>query len=692
MTEVDIYGIMMVKNEETNIARSLQSFIGMKGVFLYDTGSTDKTIEVAIDECKKLGLMLNIKRGTFVDFSTSRNVLFDHIAQFNVEPSKSTSTMNGGGGEKTTKKSVKERLKNKIESRSSADGIDYGEGDKPPFGVKWLVLLDANDELQGLNSLKKALKGVVDYDEVVNGKVIRRVCDVVYLRQRWQTTQGHFTNFKNMRCVRSDSSMRFFYVVHEVLLDRDVVCRKCLSPNVECCQDARNPLDTRWWCICHRCTETFFNPVTKKHEERKTEYIFGDTCPQKFRDTIYAPEDVIVYQDRQLDTTQSSERRWHRDKIMLQEQYDKWPVGKKDPRYTFYLAQTCKCLKKYKESCDYYTERFMNKAGFQEEIFVSAWEAAKLKYILFDECVKNGNKDEATKLYKDFIYYIFEALKVDMRAEPLVNLAEDCFAKNQWHLSYMLAKAACDLPIPNILLWYDEGTYSYIRYHMLAKFALLVGKPSVGRWANSKAVLSNSPSNNDIQIRQTILNGKTFMGYDDESGIVELSKFSSAFEKIQTELEKIEMDLVYGDAMEESKGILEKLRVPPPSFQPLSEEFIKEKLSSLQPTERKKWLEKTNASLRSQHHHDVEVWLVNFNEGWKDALFYMFIAMGVNPKKVYPVKMLAEMFSRCSKYFTNKSYSKSVAKMFLDYWNDMRNDISFDDESEKDITELKDMC
>ncbi len=66
---------LMVKNEEKRICVSLDSVKDViSSVVIYDTGSTDNTIPVIREWCEKNRLPLRLKEGTFVDFSTSRNV------------------------------------------------------------------------------------------------------------------------------------------------------------------------------------------------------------------------------------------------------------------------------------------------------------------------------------------------------------------------------------------------------------------------------------------------------------------------------------------------------------------------------------------------------------------------------------------------------------------------------------------
>lgn len=67
--------VLMVKDEEPAIIKTLESYIdsGINYVLLYDTGSTDKTVEVARDYLKEQGVNFFIREEPFIDFATSRN-------------------------------------------------------------------------------------------------------------------------------------------------------------------------------------------------------------------------------------------------------------------------------------------------------------------------------------------------------------------------------------------------------------------------------------------------------------------------------------------------------------------------------------------------------------------------------------------------------------------------------------------
>lgn len=393
MTSVRLGCVIMAKNEEENILRSLKSITpatsvdgdGCEILFFYDTGSTDKTISIVEDWCKKNNIKLFLKKGEFVDFSVSRNVSLDFARDTN-----------------------------------AAD---------------WFILLDSNDELHGAKKLKEHLRNISDKDGFTN--------DALYIRQRWKVGENNFMKFKNHRCIRSDTTMRYTGVVHECLVE------------------SRPDLGKR-------------------------------------RAEVFIPEDEVeVYQDRLLDTTQSSDRRWVRDEKLLTASYKK----QKDPRTIFYLAQTCKCLKKYEASRLYYKER-LKYQGFFEERYVSAYEVGVISLqlasqpFMYDSKLKSSceqqridyenRKEENWNMAQA---YLLKASQLLARSEPLIALGKYHLERKEFEPAYMYLLSASRVPNPvQTLLWYDENVYTYEIYHLLGRVCFYVQDYQRGYDACLKAI------------------------------------------------------------------------------------------------------------------------------------------------------------------------------------------------------------
>jgi glycosyltransferase involved in cell wall biosynthesis len=68
---------VMVKNEEKTIEKSLRSVAKfVNSIIIYDTGSSDKTIDICKKWCEENKIQIYIKQDTrFIDFATSRNIM-----------------------------------------------------------------------------------------------------------------------------------------------------------------------------------------------------------------------------------------------------------------------------------------------------------------------------------------------------------------------------------------------------------------------------------------------------------------------------------------------------------------------------------------------------------------------------------------------------------------------------------------
>lgn len=144
--------LMMVKNEKKRIQVSMDSVTGHVDAFIiYDTGSTDNTMELIQAHCKKHKINLYLIQGEFDNFSNSRNVSLEY-----------------------------------------ADTI----------GVDYLLLLDVNDELRGGENLRKFAKSQMESETTG------------YLtRQDWWS--GQYDKYYNMRFVKANKGWRYRGSVHE---------------------------------------------------------------------------------------------------------------------------------------------------------------------------------------------------------------------------------------------------------------------------------------------------------------------------------------------------------------------------------------------------------------------------------------------------------------------------------------------
>lgn len=154
--DIHIALLLMCKNEHKRIGVTLESVVGtVKSIVCYDTGSTDDTIDIITNFCKKHDIILRLKQGEFEDFSTSRNVSLDFADTF--------------------------------------EDIDY------------LLLLDVNDELRGGEKLIEEAKKWKDKED--NSGFL--------LCQEWYS--GQLDKYFNMRFVKPRCNWRYKGVVHEYM-------------------------------------------------------------------------------------------------------------------------------------------------------------------------------------------------------------------------------------------------------------------------------------------------------------------------------------------------------------------------------------------------------------------------------------------------------------------------------------------
>lgn len=78
--------LIMVKNEEVSIKQTIQSLKNVvSDVVVFDTGSTDKTIDIIRATCLKNNQTLHLKTGTFKTFPESRNESIEFAETVDVE-------------------------------------------------------------------------------------------------------------------------------------------------------------------------------------------------------------------------------------------------------------------------------------------------------------------------------------------------------------------------------------------------------------------------------------------------------------------------------------------------------------------------------------------------------------------------------------------------------------------------------
>ena len=387
-----IAAVIMVKDEESTIERTLSSLQkNFQDVIMFDTGSTDKTIEIARKVCQSLKLEFHLLEGTFVDFSTSRNAM-----------------------------------------------LDFADKVATEFNIHWFILLDANDQVRGSEYLPY----------IVNRLPFN--ISVAHVLLNWDLGYGKFSNHRNTRLIRPNRKWRYTGVVHEYLRGpkRSVVANEMVMKNI--------------------------------------------------------PGEFNIYQNRTVGS-ESSSKRWKKDYWLLLRMYAKEKPA--NERTVFYLAQTCKCLKMYEQAIYWYWKRTLFKESFAEEVYVSFYEMGLCwyeKYVQYktdrvifeykDEELQLENYPQTTlhlnpegtfcktarvtpeQCLDNALRFLAEAMNHQTRAEPLVWMAHIYNIRKQYFLGMMMIDRSIPIPIPDIILWYDEDVYEFKRQYYLGQMGQHVGK------------------------------------------------------------------------------------------------------------------------------------------------------------------------------------------------------------------------
>lgn len=75
--------VIMVKDEEKRILTTLKSIKNqVDGIVMLDTGSTDQTISISKSFALENNLSFHLKKKTFQDFSTTRNIMLKFAKKF----------------------------------------------------------------------------------------------------------------------------------------------------------------------------------------------------------------------------------------------------------------------------------------------------------------------------------------------------------------------------------------------------------------------------------------------------------------------------------------------------------------------------------------------------------------------------------------------------------------------------------
>ena len=163
MSDVQIAVVLMVKNEEKRIEVSLDSVKNeVDGIILFDTGSTDNTVNVVKKYAKKNNLHLHLIEDIFEDFSTSRNKMLEYSNSFL---------------------------------------YDY------------LILFDCNDELK----IENAKSSILTLKELLENEKKIDNPDAFLIHQKWYIGPGHYLDYYNIKIIKPNLGFKYKGSVHEYI-------------------------------------------------------------------------------------------------------------------------------------------------------------------------------------------------------------------------------------------------------------------------------------------------------------------------------------------------------------------------------------------------------------------------------------------------------------------------------------------
>lgn len=208
---------MMLKNEEKRLHITLESIKDFADkIIIYDTGSTDNTLNILTSFSSKHNIPVHIRKGEFEDFSKSRNVLMDYIDSF--------------------------------------QEIDF------------VLLLDCNDELKG-HSLLRSFAENLDEKDSHTGWL---------MQQEWfaNTTRKYL----NVRFIRPNHSWRYSGVVHEWIARKGYENQEItIIPNVVIYQD-RSQDDDKSSKRFHNDKIVLLKRLEEEPSDSRSMFYLGQTC------------------------------------------------------------------------------------------------------------------------------------------------------------------------------------------------------------------------------------------------------------------------------------------------------------------------------------------------------------------------------------------------------------------------------
>ena len=192
---------------------------------------------------------------------------------------------------------------------------------------------------------------------------------------------------------------------------------------------------------------------------------------------------VLVNQPRTPEMDAKSRSRWERELLLLRDDLEANPGA---TRSAFYLAQTLTNLGRHEEALEAHYFR-IGMGGWWEEVYQS-W--IRVAYELAVSSAPWSDQMEA----------LLEAYKIaPHRAEPLYRIGDHYRELGDYHLAYLFARRAAELPYPEAdqhLI--DQEVYAWQANDLLSITAFYVGDFEAGQRA-ARAALAARPDDGRLQ-------------------------------------------------------------------------------------------------------------------------------------------------------------------------------------------------
>lgn len=169
---------------------------------------------------------------------------------------------------------------------------------------------------------------------------------------------------------------------------------------------------------------------------------------------------VALTQDVRPQSAEASKARWHRDLVLLEADVD---ANAKDPRATFYLAQTYDCLGQHEKALATYEHR-ISVGGWIDETFEAMLRKARVMQRL-------------KRPWPEVIQAYLAAYQFDpRRAEPLFEIGAHYHRQDQHSLAYLFASRAEAMSAPDTTMFVDTDVYRWRNADVLAVSAFYVSR------------------------------------------------------------------------------------------------------------------------------------------------------------------------------------------------------------------------